>query len=51
MIAFTTLNIGIDSVMLGRGFKEGLNYWYWNTDKEAKDWGMTCKGKIITFKK
>lgn len=51
IIAFTTLNIGMDSVMIGRGFKEGRNYWYWNVDKEAKDWGMTCEGKIITFRK
>jgi hypothetical protein len=51
LIAFTTLNIAIDSVMIGRGFGKELNYWYWNMDKEAKAWGMTCNGEIITFKK
>lgn len=51
MIAFTTLNIAVDSVMIGRGFEEGLNYWYLNMDKDAKDWGMNCKGKLIIFKK
>lgn len=50
-ILFTTLNIAMDYVMIGRGFKEGLNYWYWNLDKEAKDWGVTCEGELITFKK
>ncbi|MCB0649062.1 MAG: hypothetical protein KDC49_20470 [Saprospiraceae bacterium] len=51
MIVFTTLNIAIDSIMIGRGFDKGLNYWYWDMDKEAKDWGMTCKGEVITFRK
>ena len=51
MIAFTSLNIAMDSVMIGRGFRQGLNYWYWDMNKEAKDWGMTCKGELIIFKK
>lgn len=49
MIVFTTFNIVIDAGMIGRGFDNGLNYWYWDMDKEAKDWGMTCKGELITF--
>ena len=48
---FTTLNLAIDTVMLGRGFKPSNNYWYWNVDKEAKDWGVTSKSKIVFFKK
>ncbi|MBS3912870.1 MAG: hypothetical protein KG003_00070 [Bacteroidetes bacterium] len=51
MIAFTTLNIATDSIMLGRGFERRLNYWYWDMEKEAKDWGMTCKGKVVIFEK
>jgi hypothetical protein len=51
MIAFTTLNLAVESTMIGRGFDKGLNYWYWDLDREAKDWGMTCKGEIITFYK
>ncbi len=47
MIAFTTLNIAIDSIMIGWGFNKGSNYWYWNIDKEAKDWGMDCEGEIL----
>ncbi len=51
LIGFTTLNIAIDSIMIGRGFKKGFNYWYMDLDKEAKDWGMECEGKWILFKK
>jgi hypothetical protein len=51
MIVFTTLNIVIDSAMLGGGFGKGLNYWFWDMEKEAKDWGMTCKGEIVILKK
>jgi hypothetical protein len=51
MIAFTTLNIVVDSIMIGRGFNNGLNYWYWDMEKEAKDWGMNCKGEVIIFRK
>ena len=51
MIAFTTLNIAMDSVTIGHGFKEGLNYWYWDVDKEAKVWGMACKSELIIFQK
>jgi hypothetical protein len=51
MMAFTTLNIAIDLTQIGRGFDKGLNDWYWDMDKEAKDWGMTCKGELITFYK
>ncbi|MEZ5047558.1 MAG: hypothetical protein R2831_11255 [Chitinophagaceae bacterium] len=46
MIAFTTLNIVIESTMIGRGFDKGLNYWNWDMDKEAKDSGMTCKVEV-----
>lgn len=51
LIVLSTLNVAMDSVMIGRGFNENLNYWYWNMDKEAEDWGMTCTGKLVTFKK
>ena len=51
MLGFTTLNIAINSLMIGYGFEKELNYWYWDIDQGAKDWGMTCKGEMITFKK
>jgi hypothetical protein len=51
MIAFTTLNVAMDSVTIGRGFEKGFNYWYWDIDKEAENWGMTCKGELMFFRK
>lgn len=33
--------------MIGRGFNKYTNYWYWNVDKEARKWGVTCEKKII----
>lgn len=51
LIVWTTLNVVIDYIMLGRGFKEGFNYWYMDLDKEAKDWGMDCEGKWGMFRK
>lgn len=51
MIAFTTLNIWVDYIMLGSGFKKELNYWYWDMEQDAKAYGMNCEGKPITFKK
>jgi hypothetical protein len=49
MVLFTTLNIIEQSVMLGSGFKEQFNYWYWDVDKEAEAWGVVCEGEIVTF--
>jgi hypothetical protein len=45
LIIFYGLNILISQVMIGRGFDKGLNYWYLDINKEAKDWGMTCSGE------
>lgn len=49
LVVFTTVHIAIDSVMIGKGFSPQLNYWYWNVDKEAKNWGVDCKGELILF--
>lgn len=49
LIVFSLFNIAIAYVTLGSGFDSALNYWYWNIDKEAQDWGMTCNGKMIIF--
>ena len=51
LIGFTTLNIAIDYVTIGSGFKKGMNYWYMDLDKEAKKWGMECEGEWVMFKK
>jgi hypothetical protein len=45
MIAYTTLTIAVNYIMLGGGFREGRNYWYMDLNKEAKDWGMDCGGE------
>lgn len=50
MLIFSTYTIAIDFMMVGSGFKEGLNYWSWNIDKEAKEWAMTCEGELVTYK-
>jgi hypothetical protein len=46
LIIFTTLILVTDLQMIGIGFEENLNYWYWNIDNEAADWGVTCDGKL-----
>ena len=45
LVVFSTLNIWFSYIGLGQGFKKGLNYWYMDLDKEAKDWGMKCEGE------
>ncbi|CAA6827628.1 MAG: Unknown protein, partial [uncultured Aureispira sp.] len=45
LLVFSFLNISIAYIGLGEGFREGLNYWHWNLDTIAKDWGMVCEGK------
>lgn len=51
LIMFSTINILIDSMTAGKGFKEGLNYWYMDFDKEVKDWEMECSGTLTILKK
>ena len=34
---------------IGSGFDKNFNYWYWNLNKEANDWGMVCEGKWRFF--
>ncbi|HXU27381.1 MAG TPA: hypothetical protein VN698_09130 [Bacteroidia bacterium] len=49
LLLFCILNITITYIFIGHGFKENLNYWYWNFDKEASIWGMTCNGEWKFF--
>lgn len=49
LITFSTFNIMMDYLMHGRGFEKGRNYWYMNMDKEAKAYGMDCKGEWSIF--
>lgn len=50
-IVFTTINILFDYSLIGNGFEEDLNYWYWDIDKLAEDWGGKYEGEITTLKK
>ncbi|MBU2994809.1 hypothetical protein KO500_00070 [Cellulophaga baltica] len=51
LIGFSSLNILVDSAMLGSGFEEGRNFWYMDLDKEAENWGMKCDGEWKMFAK
>lgn len=48
---FSALHILLNTVMVGSSFSQNTTYWYWNMNKEAKDWGMTCKGEWVFFVK
>ena len=50
-IVFTTINVLFDYSQIGHGFEESLNYWYWDIDKVAQDWGGSYKGELTTLKK
>lgn len=51
LIAFTTLNMAIDCMVMGNGFSESSNYWYFDMDKTEADWVMTCDGEVLYFKR
>jgi len=50
-VVFTSVNLLFDYSLIGNGFKENLNYWYWDIDKVAEDWGGKYEGEITTLKK
>jgi hypothetical protein len=48
LIAYSTISIFLEYMMLGNGFDKNRNYWYWDIDKEAKYQGIIiCKGELI----
>lgn len=49
LIVFSTLNVVADISLMGKGFEENRNYWYWDMDKKAADWGMVCDGKLTIW--
>jgi hypothetical protein len=49
LIVFTSLNVLWDYNLVGDGFNKSLNYWYWDIDKEAEDWGGKYEGSFTTF--
>lgn len=48
-LIFSFLSILIAWLEIGNGFDKNFNYWYWNLNKEANDWGMVCDGKWRFF--
>ncbi len=49
LIGFSSLTISIESIMIGHGFQEGLNYWYFDLNKEATSRNMKYEGKWEVF--
>jgi hypothetical protein len=47
LVFFSTLNIVYAFITIGSGFKKGQNYWYFDLDNEAREWGVKCEGNII----
>ena len=45
LLVFSFLNISVAYLGLGKGFNENLNYWHWNLNQEANDWGVKCDGE------
>ena len=50
LICYSSLNIYIESIMVGSGFEKGLNYWYINMDEEAENWGLKCEGELMIIR-
>ncbi|MEL7146739.1 MAG: hypothetical protein AAFO69_10250, partial [Bacteroidota bacterium] len=49
-MVFTTINLLYDYSLIGNGFEEDLNYWYWDIDKTAEDWGGKYKADMTSLK-
>lgn len=49
LLLFSSLILLMTWLEIGSGFDKNSNYWYWNLNKEANDWGMVCKGKWRFF--
>lgn len=50
LILLSSLIIFGESQMIGKGFSKNTNYWYWNVDKDAQNWGVTRTSEIIFFR-
>ena len=48
-LLFSFLIILMTWLEIGSGFGKNFNYWFWNLNKEANDWGMVCDGKWRFF--
>ena len=45
LLVFSTFIIFLETTMMGSGFDNHLNYWYFDLDGEAKKWNMDCTGQ------
>jgi hypothetical protein len=50
LVVFTLLNLFMMSIDMGGDFDPDMNYWYWNVDKDMKDYGMECRGTLGFFR-
>jgi hypothetical protein len=48
-LLFSFLIILMTWLEIGSGFGKNFNYWIWNLNKDANDWGMICDGKWRFF--
>ena len=51
LLCISALMVNMSVELKGSGFNKNMNYWYFDLDQKAKDWGMECKGnlKVETF--
>lgn len=50
LFLFATLNMAVETILVGPGFKEAQNYWYFDMNAAAEKWGMECKGEWVFFR-
>lgn len=46
LIFLSTVVIYFSFELTGSGFDKNSNYWYFDLNQEARDWGMQCEGTI-----
>lgn len=46
LLFISALVVYMSFELKGNGFNESTNYWYFDLDQEAIDWGMQCHGKL-----
>lgn len=46
LLCISILTIYLSFELNGIGFNKNVNYWYFDLDQDAKDWGMQCEGKL-----
>ena len=49
LLLFSIASCTFSTLIMGSGFGKHSNYWYFELDKEASDWGMQCSGTWVVF--